>query len=452
MESILRVLTSNADIYINLKKDPNDFTEFTNSTKEILQNAFKIETNLHLSTKEAFSLEEIIEIISAFNKCQIDTDEDIEKIIKYSNDQIPLIIHVEKNEYDQEELVEHFENFYKYLEDTIGKSEIYPKMISIIIQDEYLKISNKYFRKKLIEKMTSDNKLAYNCYPLLKRIIKGINISIQPKTFEGNLKMLLEKKDALINVLNEKSSKDLEFLEQAILQTFEHLLLKFFDNIEKINKNSDKTEKEKFVQLWQKKEKKEKNYEIYKLLDKSLDIFDECIMHLKNLIENKNQEKPKTSNLSKLYAIAFIKVYLTKFVENIDKYNDQEINMILEPINRDKNNLEKIIQIYTIKILFNFNNRNYQNLSKKDITRREEFSKILENYSQYFLLNYFLPCEKNDGKLFEKETNKINRKNFSSSDDKIENIDIFLSAAINKIISNLLIENYLRIGSESLEH
>ena len=56
MESILRVITSKENIYIVPKENPDEFSELMKINKEILQNAFKLETNLQLYTKEAFSL------------------------------------------------------------------------------------------------------------------------------------------------------------------------------------------------------------------------------------------------------------------------------------------------------------------------------------------------------------------------------------------------------------
>ena len=64
MQSILRVVTSNPDIYISMKDNLNDFYELMNINQEILLNALKLETNLHLSAKEIYSLQEIIEILN----------------------------------------------------------------------------------------------------------------------------------------------------------------------------------------------------------------------------------------------------------------------------------------------------------------------------------------------------------------------------------------------------
>ena len=67
-----------------------------------------------------------------------------------------------------------------------------------------------------------------------------------------------------------------------------------------------------------------------------MDIFEECIRILGDYIKaqkSSENENKKIANLNKLYSIAFIKIYLKKFVDSIDKFNDDEINIILSKIN-----------------------------------------------------------------------------------------------------------------------
>jgi hypothetical protein len=233
IESILKVLTSNEDIYISTKNKLKNFNELINIIKDILQSAFKLEANLILSTNEAFSLKEIIEIIEALNKNNINIDENIKEIIEYFSEQT-LNIYKPDNDDDifekRETLIKNFENFYNYLKSLLGNSDSFNILMPSIIRDEYSKVQDDKFRYKLLEIITSKNEFIYNCYPLLKQILKGIKISINPKDIDNNLKTIADSNDSLINNLKDKKS---EFLDHVILQIFERLFKLFFYNISK---------------------------------------------------------------------------------------------------------------------------------------------------------------------------------------------------------------------------
>ena len=269
-----------------------------------------------------------------------------------------------------------------------------------------------------------------------------------------NFEYIKNSQNKLIEILNEKNS---EFLDQVILQILEHMLPEYFDNIDKIN---DKNDKELFENYFKNKDnkKKEDNYQKYIIFDLSLDIFEECIRILGDYIKaqkSSENENKKIANLNKLYSIAFIKIYLKKFVDSIDKFNDDEINIILSKINDEDNSLMKVLKIYILKLYYNSKNRNWESISYHDFVKNKAFNSILkssENISFSFLINYFMPANKNDENQFKEEVNKFANilKNSESSetsdnpkDEGIQNIDIFLLVAINKIISNLLLNKYL---------
>ena len=461
MESILRLFTSNSDIYISLKDNPNDFYKLMNINREILQSALKLGLNLNLFTPETYSLKEIIEIIDVFSKSKKDTNENIKIIIKYFSDEALLISNIKEE--NGIEIFNHFINFYNFLLGLIGESDLFPKLMSIIFQNEYLKIQNKYFRFKLLEPIISRNDYIDNCYPLLKLILKRIGISILPRNIQDNIKILDNNEDHLIEILNNKKN---DFLAQYIIQIFEHLIFDFFDNIDKMDEETDKKDKVCFKNFIDKKERKEKNYKKYMIFEKSLDIFEQCINRISQISSNKNIEINKFSNLSKLYSISFIKVYLTKFIEFCEKYDDIQIKTILDGISKNINkntNLENVIKIYILKILYNLNNRNLEKLFKYDFILRKEFENI-NIKSEYFLINYFVPLDENEEKEFKygiekyysiiDETKKKEEKeivNNCLNDDEIKNIDIFLSITINALFSNLFLKNYFKENTKELK-
>ena len=251
--------------------------------------------------------------------------------------------------------------------------------------------------------------------------------------------------------------------------------MEFFDNIDKINEKTDRLEKECFKDFIKIKDKGKKDYyKKYMIFEKSLDIFEECLTQISKGFPNKKGKMEKISNLNKLYSIAFIKVYLNKFVEFefSQKYNDMEIKDIFDRIKTSvhKNtNLENVIKIYIIKILYNLNNRNFEKILEYDLIQCSEFKNIQIN-SQHFLINYFVPLDENDEKEFKhgiekfyeitenekksKEGVKENKNEISiySNENDINNIDLFLSITINYIISNLLLKDYLKENTEELEN
>ena len=238
-----------------------------NINQEVLHNALKLETNLHLSTKEAYSLEEIIEILNILSQNEKDSKENLKAIIKYFSDEAPLIINIKKDDIsmDTNKLFINFEKFYQFLEGLIGKNEKFPKMMSIIFYNEYLKIPNYYFRNKLLDIIISRNDFIYNCYPLIKLILKRVGISMKIRDIQNNFNILKNGEDRLVDILNSKKN---DFLDQIIIQLFEHLSLEFFDNINKIDEKSDKKDKECFKNFFEKKVKGEKNYEKYMIFEK----------------------------------------------------------------------------------------------------------------------------------------------------------------------------------------
>ena len=140
------------------------------------------------------------------------------------------------------------------------------------------------------------------------------------------------------------------------------------------------------------------------IFDKSLDIFEECVKQISRVVSKEKENAKQISNLSKLYSIAFIKIYLNKFVEFefSQKYNHIEINNIFDRINTGVNkntSLDNVLKIYIIKILYNLNNRNFEKLFEYDLIQNKGFKNIQIN-TQYFLINYFIPLDKNDENEF----------------------------------------------------
>ena len=74
-ESILKIITSNKDLYIKLLKD-NNISRFINNCKEIFNQVNKFNNILKLNSKEILSLQEIIALIDGLITNDIITQEE----------------------------------------------------------------------------------------------------------------------------------------------------------------------------------------------------------------------------------------------------------------------------------------------------------------------------------------------------------------------------------------
>ena len=146
--------------------------------------------------------------------------------------------------------------------------------------------------------------------------------------------------------------------------------------------------------------------------------------------EQKKEEKLKSNKkLKKLFCLAFIRVYLKKFIDWVDKnqLKSSEIEEIIKIINGNENNaFRKIIIFFIYKIVYNMNQQDINKFLDEKLI--DKFH--LKSYSNFDLLK----GEKNTPQLIEdkisKKTEKIEEKEYS----KYETYYLF----INKI------KNYFR--------
>ena len=445
IDSILKVVTSNEQIYINLKDNKEKLSQLIDINKEILQQALRIQNNLMLFSKEIYSLEEFLSLYDCFKSNKIDTSENITKLIKFFSNETCLI-----NGEKEDELKENFNQFYKYLNDSIGKDKSFNDIMSIIFKSEYIKISYDSFKNILLETILSKNEFIYKNYQLFNLII---NLESTPEEMEKNLTNIKELKDPLITTLSKH--KD-EFLEQAIINIFEYIILKYFNSITSLDYNKMNRENKNENRIYF-KSYYQSNCEANIIFDLSFNIFRECIQILDNIYEPKDK-KIENENLCKLYAISYIKIYLSKVV--FFAYNNiQNIKSIHEIINEIKGSntnskFRNVIKIYLFKLLFNIMNRNWGEFIQFNFTSIQiDFFNILsedndqnESLNTLYLTKYFIPFEPKVYKNYNEEFNEYKNKNIENAQKILTNflkkndLDAFIMVSINQIISKLEVE------------
>ena len=355
-ESILKV---SEELYLNQK----DISKIINMNKEILSQMNKFNLNLKLFSKELLTLQEIVEIINGLNKLNKCSSDNLVTIIKYYSG-----FNLNDN------LVESFETFFNYLENIFDKNDSYYKIISIVFKNEFIKNNNNNdFKRKIVEIIINKNEYILCCYKLLYIIL---DFDIKPSKMKDNFNDILEEPN-LLPIINNKCNN--EYLEQCIFNVYDFLFTQYFT---KTKGNLTKKFNEDDANLLQKlsqsiKNKKDKDDNTGIIFDLSFDIFGKCVRFLDEIDENNGQN----NNLGKLYSISYIKAYLNQLVKFSldDKTRNQmgAINIIIDLIMERNNNIRKLIKIYIIKLIYNLNEKNYNQLNKINF-KSMEFEFIIE--------------------------------------------------------------------------
>ena len=357
MESILKVITSNEKVYLNLIENSKEFEALINVNKEILQLALKLEANLDLYSKEAFSLQELIKITDFLIPNKMVTRENISKIINLFSFETDLLNEDKENE---NKLIESFENLYNTLETLIGKNESFNDIMSTIFKNEFIKVTNESFRTKLLEIIMNKNEFIYKNNQLFKFII---SIDISPENMLENLDKILQNQNSLYKFIDQNCNK--EFLEHVIMNIFEYKILNFFERIPKLDYRNESI-RPKFELYFQSIEDKKEN-ETLIIHNLSFDIFNQCVSFLDNFLNNEiEKDDIKNYNLCKLYAISYIKIYLNKLITFIYEKNQfvrntDEIMKIIKG-NNQNDKFRNVLKIYIFKLFYNIMGKSWDNL------------------------------------------------------------------------------------------
>ena len=444
IESILKVITSNTQLFIDKEKDRNEFFQLLNTSKEILNQVLQININLRLYSKEVFSLQELMEIIDFLYLSKKDQIENIIKVIQFFSKETMLI-----NKEKEDEAIKELINLFTFLKELVGDKEDFSKLVASIFKNEYQKISDSSAQNHLLIFILKDKNIIYHSYQLIKKVL---SIESTIEGMKNNLKKLQGKtkfKDSLCEFNN-------DYLDEIIINSYEYEINKFFGRIS--NLKFDENKKNDINKVYFKTLYKNQDKKVLIFFDLPCDIFRECLEILESILINKKIENEK---LCKLFSITYIKIYLYKLVEKIlTSYTIMgNIKPIIDNISDlGTKNLRKVIKIYTYKLLFNFLNRNWNEIELFDFTLHQIdiFNDLFENKNKekkVFLTYCFLPLDSDSDydiyfkkKLYFENKEKENFEGFNNEITqfiKEDEIDIFLCLSINKILSNLGFTKYL---------
>ena len=417
LESVLKVV-SKENFYLDSINNPKEFSNKLNISRELLHFALKMEVKYDLYSKEVYSLQEILAIINCLYSNKKLTHENIKKIVSFFSKESYYI----NQENKENELIKEFNQFYETLISLIGNDSSFNKLMSIIFKNEFYKINKEKYIAELIGIIMKKDEFIYNNSQLFKDIIF---IDNNPGGINNNRKYILERQNFLYKSLNNCKKP---YLEEIIINIFENKILNYFDMITQIDFEKEMNNRSNYNLYYQSVVNKNPN-ETLIIFNLSLTVFKECINYLDYFVDNADKDE-KNNNLYKLYAISYIKIYLSKLVYfSIEK--EQFIPDIKDIIDVIKGGGESkfrtVIKIYIFKLFYHLIGKNYDDMIATYNFKEKgfEFTDILLNkvndnlireiiceeklstiYKDFPLLNYFIYTEYRTREDFIKELDR----------------------------------------------
>ena len=325
MESLCAILKEKIYEVLMDKKVFTGKLDYFKSVKYLVQNILQLEKRFLLFSKEIFSLDIIMKIIS-----QIQLKNNNLSFVYLSIESLSIFL----SKFDRKELIQNLQGQNMMLIKIFGNNiDEYSQLMNKILLNYYKGEYDNNLREKIIKEIVLEDKLKYHyelmeyIYPLLKVIFKFNSLELPYK--KEHLVRFMENfndKNSIKKCINNKN--DIK-INEVLFYRFEILCMKYFNNI--LNKNKDDYQK-----LCGELSKK----------------------YLKDAIEcyykPNGQINIYLNNIYKLYCIAYIKIYLYYYVNIIyeNKYQEfpdrEDVNMILFwMINKQKH----VVKYYTLKLI-----------------------------------------------------------------------------------------------------
>ena len=458
LESMIKIILNETNLYNKIIKINSNIYNFVNTIKEICHYASQIDYELSLFSKELSNIKSFIEIEEIFHDLNIDKEENIKELIELliKKNKLNKINDDSKKE-DIEILFNSLKNIYDYLQSKIGFHKNYSKLINNFFYGEIKRIKDNNYRQMIYELLLGNKDIIKDSIEIFivafSEIIADNSIdaldTADDKFNEYNMNF-----EIIENTLKKNNDNKI-ITEQVILNLFESYFSAFFEFIKKLDEDELKIYYKNYCTSLE----ENRPNDTFIMLDFSLKILKEKLLNLeriyyKEISKDKNEiinENIKYINISKLYSIAYVKIYLFKAIHYIltqrqeFMYFEEEVMRVLN--GESLNDFRKILKIYIFKLLNNSLN-NYQEL--QDFHYHDYGFKFIDDFKEELLeknneiLNYYiLPKNEKIIKYEEclKEMNNAINEKFTCNTESFnqfireENIDIFFSVSSNKILS-----------------
>ena len=213
MESLLKIITTDLEIYNNLKEE--ELYDYINSLKTIVQNSFRIVKELLILSKEIFTIQEFLNIQENLNNVNKSTNENLLNILKLLCDHEKYINDNIKNNTNSENLCESIEKIYDFLDENIGNNDYFSELILNICIDETKKIYNEKYRQKLTDIIIKNPKLIFKSYKFFSIILNGL-IDIDAHFISENLDNIQNNQNLYVNSICAVNSHLIHILIQYL--------------------------------------------------------------------------------------------------------------------------------------------------------------------------------------------------------------------------------------------
>ena len=406
-------------------------------------------------------LKNLSNIIQSFNKVENDEDKEENDEEKNEteiddnkeNDADDKIIQLNSafkdiNEYIIKELnqnnSENFDN-----ENDKNNDEYYNLLANIYFK-EIKKITDINYRKTVLDQILANDKIIKKSLESFKLLLKNI---LQPELekFGKILDNLTKKKDEIFYMIEDKKSI---MLDETLLYLFEKNSFIYFDKAMSLSLDK-KIKEEKFKSY---KQSKNPSYAIF---DEPLTIFRDCIEYLESICE-KNDNKAINKKMKKLFCLAFIRVYIYRFIyikKDSKQIKDEEIIKCINGKNDSK--LRNMLRLYLYKVIFYINNKG--DIYSPEIQEQFHLKKYV-NYNNFidknqniYLEEFLLPSDIYDFNKFEDnyrliksyEKNKFKSIDINEIKEKLEDSGDTYYAIFSDILFTYLLETVNHSFSEN---
>jgi hypothetical protein len=231
LESLLKIITSDFELYERLKNQ--DFYDFINSLKTIVQNTLTIVNDLIIYSKEVYTIQEFLNIQENLNIVNKSNKESLSNVLMILSNQSKLTNIILTDDNQSGPLCENIQKLYDFLIENIGDTNNFAELMLNIFVDEIKKIKNQQYRKKLTDIILNNPKLIAKSYNFMKIIITGI-IENSPDLILDNLKAIEDNNDLYFDSINKVES---DILNEIILSIFDNHFNYYFDLIPQLEDN-----------------------------------------------------------------------------------------------------------------------------------------------------------------------------------------------------------------------
>jgi hypothetical protein len=373
------------------------FYPFFDSLKFIEATFNRINQKFLLFSNELYSLRNLLSLYDIF-KSEPDVRDIMKNVMNIVENDNKYLQNKEFNK-----LKENIVELKKIISDKYGQdSDKLADYMSKLLMQQYKKIDDKDYKFELLT-------LAFETDKLMERSLYFIDSTVKipfPVLLDKNIVKKAQNKYSFftkeecekyfLNFISlRKSDRIFSFYENIKSEIFTHVLLYYFELIannyfnEIVNKNKESRPDPQNLNIKSEKECQEL------VLNQNLLYLNKALLHIDNVVENKNLEPSNLNNLGKLFSIAYVKLYI-KHLAEIYIYSRDKISFeeIIKTISGNDNNSRKVIKIFFYKNCLQY----FENYSKfndsinkdKEFPFRNEYREILDSQKKNNKVNYFL--------------------------------------------------------------